>query len=216
MFLLLCAATEFEIAPTLRFLEAQQLFSKVSVLITGVGLPSATYKLTKEIGNKPPSVILQAGLAGSLSKDFPLTEVVAVEKDCFGDLGVEEHGTFQTLFDMKLCAADQVPWQGRWLVNPHRSLLQTSGLVTVSACSVNEISTDESRIEHYRQTGAAIESMEGAAMHYVALMEDMPFLQLRAISNYAGERDKTKWAMQQSITRLNEELQRIILKLISA
>lgn len=216
MSLLLCAATEFEVAPTLRFIEEQRLSSKISVLITGVGLPATTYKLTRQVIDHRPALLLQAGLAGSLSKDFPLTEVVAVEKDCFGDLGVQESGLFKTLFDMKLAVSDETPWQGEWLVNPHASLIKNAGLATVSACSVNEISTSSNRIEHYQQKGAQIESMEGAALHYVALMEDIPFLQVRAISNHAGERDKSRWALQESIQRLNEELQGIILKLISA
>ena len=41
-----------------------------------------------------------------------------------------------------------------------------------------------------------IESMEGAALHYVCLMEKIPFLQIRSISNYIGERDKKKWNMK--------------------
>jgi futalosine hydrolase len=61
--------------------------------------------------------------------------------------------------------------------------------------------------------GADIESMEGAALHYVALLENIPFLQIRSLSNFAGERDKSKWEMNKAISCLNLELQRIILKL---
>ena len=57
---------------------------------------------------------------------------------------------------------------------------------------------------------AVIESMEGAALHYVALMERVPFLQIRAVSNYAGERDKRKWNFGDSIGNLNRELVRIV------
>jgi futalosine hydrolase len=31
--------------------------------------------------------------------------------------------------------------------------------------------------------------MEGAALHFVCLQEDISFIQLRAISNFVGERD---------------------------
>jgi len=51
-----------------------------------------------------------------------------------------------------------------------------------------------------------IESMEGAAFHYVCLQEAVPFLQLRAVSNMIGERDKTKWLMKEAIDNLNKEL----------
>ena len=48
--------------------------------------------------------------------------------------------------------------------------------------------------------------MEGAAFHYVCLQQKIPFIQLRAISNYVGERNKTKWKMKEAIINLNEKL----------
>ena len=54
--------------------------------------------------------------------------------------------------------------------------------------------------------------MEGAALHYVCLSEKIPFLQLRSVSNYVGERDKSKWALREAIMNLNIELQRLIIK----
>ena len=47
--------------------------------------------------------------------------------------------------------------------------------------------------------------MEGAALHYTCLMEKIPFIQLRSISNYIAERDKTKWDMKRSIINLNND-----------
>jgi len=55
-----------------------------------------------------------------------------------------------------------------------------------------------------------VESMEGAAFHYVCLLEKINFLQLRAISNRVGERDKSKWKLKESIENLNKELLNII------
>jgi futalosine hydrolase len=48
--------------------------------------------------------------------------------------------------------------------------------------------------------------MEGAALHYTCLMEKVPFIQLRSISNYIAERNKTKWDMKKSISNLNKAL----------
>jgi len=60
---------------------------------------------------------------------------------------------------------------------------------------------------------ADIESMEGAALHYVCLQENIPFLQVRSVSNYVGERDKTKWKMKEAIHNLNTELSKLINRL---
>jgi futalosine hydrolase len=60
-----------------------------------------------------------------------------------------------------------------------------------------------------------IESMEGAALHYVCLQEAIPFIQLRSVSNFVGERDKTKWRMEEAVDHLNRELILLIHQLLS-
>ena len=54
------------------------------------------------------------------------------------------------------------------------------------------------------------ESMEGAALHYTALMEIIPFVQIRALSNFTGERNKARWELKKSITNLNNEVDKFI------
>ena len=65
------------------------------------------------------------------------------------------------------------------------------------------------------QYNPIIESMEGAALHYVCTLMKIPFLQLRAISNMVGERDKTKWEIQKAIDALNHSLVKILPTLIA-
>ena len=99
------------------------------------------------------------------------------------------------------------PYKNGWLVNPLNKYLGLPGIKQVKGISVNQISTDKKMIQFFKKTFAPVtESMEGAALHYVCLMESVPFLQLRSISNYIGERNKKKWDMQDSIKNLNKEL----------
>jgi futalosine hydrolase len=58
--------------------------------------------------------------------------------------------------------------------------------------------------------------MEGAALHYVCLMEKIPFLQIRAISNMTGDRDKSRWKLKEALKSLHEELVVMIQKLEKA
>jgi futalosine hydrolase len=37
-------------------------------------------------------------------------------------------------------------------------------------------------------------------------VEKIPFIQIRSISNYIGERDKTKWNIKDAIIHLNKKL----------
>ncbi len=41
-------------------------------------------------------------------------------------------------------------------------------------------------------------------------MEKTPFIQLRSISNYIAERNKTKWNMKTAICNLNNELIKLV------
>lgn len=207
MQILLCAATEMEIAPTIKFLGATDF--PVDVLITGVGLPASIYALTKKICTNKPKYILQAGIAGCFSKHLSLGDVVVVESETIGDLGVEEKSGFHSVFDMGFTDKHNWPWKDGKLTNSTKEY-RHAGLTIVNAVTVNEISTNEGRINYYReQLHAAIETMEGAALHYAGLMENIPFMQIRALSNYIGERDKTKWHLHEAISNLNYELQRL-------
>ena len=214
MHLLLCAATPFEIDPVLQFIKKENI-KDVDVLITGVGLTAATYAITKSVRSKKPRFILQAGIAGSINKQFPLTKVVIVEHETLGDLGVEENERFRSVFDLNLLDKNSPPWQNGKLSN-NVEVLRKTGITIVNSVTVSEITTNEKRIEMYRNDlGADIESMEGAALHYVALSENIPFLQIRSLSNFVGERDKNKWVMDIAIANLNLELQRIVSKMLN-
>ena len=80
--------------------------------------------------------------------------------------------------------------------------------------TINEITTSKEKIAYYKnELNAQVETMEGAALHYVCLQENVSFLQIRSLSNFVGERDKNKWRLKEAIASLNSELQRIILKL---
>ena len=215
MDLLLCAATPFEIQPTIAFLKSDGNHP-VRVLITGVGLTAATYSLTKEVTRQKPDLILQAGIAGCLDPQFSLGDVAAIKNEIIGDLGVEEGGAFRSLFELNLLGRNDSPWQNGKLSNPDDELLSSTGLRTADGVSVNEISTNPVRIDQYRSLGAQIESMEGAALHYVALREGIRFIQLRSLSNLAAERDKTKWKMDKAIASLNTTLQELLTKFLKS
>ncbi|HEY6900229.1 MAG TPA: futalosine hydrolase [Puia sp.] len=210
MHILLASATTFEIQPTIDYLGEK---STVVPLITGIGSLATTWSLTAQIRQTRPDLIIQAGIAGCFTGRRP-GEVVAVREEIQGDLGVWEEERFKTTFDLKLADPDKAPFSGGKLVNPHGRLLALTGLDTVTAITVNEITTDPVRIKWYQQNSrAVVESMEGAGLHFVGLQEKIPFLQLRSISNDIGVRDKTKWDIRSAIANLNEQLITLLGKL---
>ncbi|HEX6335113.1 MAG TPA: futalosine hydrolase [Flavisolibacter sp.] len=212
MQILLCAATSLEIQPLLQGLQDRHRHM-VQVLVTGVGMTAATYALTRAVVSQRPGMILQAGIAGYLDPSLTPGMVVAVGKEYLGDLGVEEHQGFRSVFDLSLAGPDDFPFTGGALVNDG-PVLADAGLPVVDGITVNEISTSEQRIGFYREKyHASVESMEGAALHYVALSEKIPFLQVRSLSNFIGERNKGNWHMETALKNLNETVLQLIQKL---
>ena len=211
---LIVSATAAEISPFLKDLKTSQNPNwekhEIDVLVTGVGVLNSTWSITKQVLIKRPEFVVQAGIAGSFGEKLPIGSVVQVSHDKLGDLGVLEKGKFQDQFQLGLAEPNKYPYTRGWLVN--KSMVPGNiRLRKVRGVTINEISTSAKRLEYLQnKLGAALESMEGASLHYICLMENIPFLQLRAISNIAGERNKKKWKMDEAIINLNKELVRVL------
>jgi futalosine hydrolase len=204
MKLLIIAATIDEIA----IFAAEN--KTVDVLITGVGLPAALYHLQKKIQHTAYDLIIQAGFAGSFTNDLKAGETVTVQQDAFGDLGMEENNNFQPVFETALANKNEFPFTEGWLIN-NNTLLSSLPYKKVKAITVNTVS-DANLLKQQRETAFSpeIETMEGAALHYICLQEKIPFLQLRSISNTVGERDKLKWTMKEAAENLNAALNQLL------
>jgi futalosine hydrolase len=204
--ILLAAATAKEINPFIELIRKGQL-SNIDILISGIGLTASTYHFSKQVEIKTYDLVIQAGVAGSFDLAIPPGEVVVVKQDAIADQSVIELEKLKTLFDLKLVPQNQYPHKNGWLLNPHKEILKKTGLKAVKGISVNQISTAKQMIKFFRDRFEPVtESMEGAALHYVCLMENIPFVQIRSISNYIGERNRKKWDMNQSIINLNDAL----------
>lgn len=203
MAILVVSATEFEIAPFM-----QQ--AKTDILITGLGTAATVYHLTRRLHEKQYDLVIQAGIAGAFNPAFNLGEVVFIKKDTFADSGIEEEGKFKTLFETGFSGKNDFPYTDGWLVNEH-FLAAGVQLPAASGITVETVTGNSSRNEiRKRLFSTGTESMEGAAFHYVCLQQHVRFLQIRSISNYTGERDKTKWDIRKAVASLHKELSRIV------
>jgi futalosine hydrolase len=120
-------------------------------------------------------------------------------------VGVQEDGKWKDLFDLKLEKSSYHPFERRKLPNPWLAGYNLLKLPEVSAITINEITTGKERIHQLaKKYNPVIETMEGAALHYVCRQMNTPFIQLRAISNYIGERNKDNWKIKEAIDNLNQ------------
>lgn len=221
MNILIAAATMAEISPLLRHLEINRVGDPfngyisgdhhIRVCITGVGSAPAAYHLGKALMHRPTDLAVQAGIAGSFSHDIPLGGVFRIGTDVFADLGAENDGLFLDLFDLGLLQPGDPPFSGRELPAPRMEAPVLGALPWATAITVNTVTgsrpTLDKWVEKYHPD---LESMEGAAFHYVCGAEKVTFAQIRSVSNYVEVRDKSQWDIPRAVSALNETLIRLI------
>lgn len=212
MQILLVASTPLEIKPFLAQIRSKEFGAlsrhELDILISGVGLMASTYAISRQVHLKRPDLVIQAGLAGSFDTlQYPIGSLVVVGKEWVADLGVKENGEFRDLFGLGLIKPNQFPFKRGCLTNPEIKGLRELGLPVVNGVTVNTITHSPAIAREYiDRYQPAVESMEGAALHYTCLMEDLPFIQLRAVSNKVGIRKKQKWDIPGAVDRLNKGL----------
>ena len=205
---LIVSATLMEV----EFASAQLIASQnYSFHISGVGMLASAVSLTKLALTHKPDLIIQVGIAGCFDTSLLLGNVVLVKDEILGDTGVEENGEWKDLFKTKFIAPDDSPFTNGRLVNKNLSVYNKLHLQEVTAITVNEVTTRTERINQLKSMyNPIIESMEGAALHYVCNELNIPYLQIRGLSNYIGERDKSKWLIKETIQNANKVLLEIV------
>jgi futalosine hydrolase len=211
---LLIAATAAEIAPFVNHYHSSEKKTYIEfdlhIMVTGIGMMATTYQLTKYLQTNKPDLIIMVGIAGCFKLNVPLGKVFAVKSETFGDLGVREKDKWNDVFDLKIMPKNEAPFTNKKLVNTNKVILSRTRLVLINAITINQISTSKKAIsilqKKYHPT---IESMEGAALHYVALQQNIPFVQIRGVSNYIGERNKSKWKIKEAIENSNTVIIRL-------
>ena len=187
---------------------------QIEKAVTGVGAMHTLYNLMQLIVQHHPTLIVQTGIAGCFTPSISIGSAVAVYSETTADLGVWEKNRYQDIFDMGFADPDTAPYKGKQLINPHVDLLHKSGIPSVESVTVNRITTLRADMELFHNCyGATIESMEGAALHYLCLLQNIPFIQIRGISNLVGERDKSQWRIKEAMTSASYAIHNLLLNL---
>lgn len=206
MRILITAATEMELRPVrLRLSNSRPTSSmRFDFALTGVGQVSTAYRLARLLQHGQYDWCWNIGIAGSFTPRLPVGSVAVVTEDLFADWVIDSPQGKQSLFEAGLLLPNEHPFTAGRLICPY--LEQCTFPPTIQravAVTVNSTSGTIERIEDMQNNFAPdIESMEGAAFFYVALLEGIPFLQLRAISNKVEPRDKNKWDIPLAIGNL--------------
>ncbi|NVO18794.1 MAG: futalosine hydrolase [Bacteroidetes bacterium] len=187
----------------------------VDILITGVGMVVTAFWTAKVINSEKYDCAINLGICGSFNRSIALGELLNITSDCIPELGSETADGFLSLADMNLVSPDFFPFQGGKLINPKNHLFSlVDSLPEVNAVSVNTIHGESVQIGKFiKHSDADIETMEGAAFFYACFQEQLPCVQLRAVSNYVEARDTSKWDIKLAVAKLNQFVIEMLKKL---
>jgi futalosine hydrolase len=204
MKVLLVAATESEIEPTLSYINSLDNVGSLNgnaihVLVTGVGMTATSFALGSALALTEYDLAINCGIAGAFDRSLKIGEVVSVTLDSFSELGAEDGEDFLSIDELGF---------GKSSIKP--AGLYRSSFVSfkqVRSITVNTVhGNDESIYKTVERLNPQTESMEGAAFFYACNETDLSCLQLRAISNYIERRNRESWNIDLAVKNLNDKL----------
>jgi futalosine hydrolase len=223
MRILIVTATPFEIAPAvanfgegsargLRLTAYRHAGHEIDVLTTGVGMVATAAWCSRVMTESRYELGLNLGVCGSFDRALGPGTVVHVVSDRLAELGAENDDGFLTLPELNLTGEDQQSFAAGEFVNavpPANTAL--SGLPAVNAITVNTVHGNEQSIARVvDRCRPQVESMEGAAFMYACLIHELPFAQVRAVSNVVEKRNRQAWKLPEAIRSLSEAALRIL------
>lgn len=188
------------------------------LLVTGVGPVNAGIALGRLLGclagdstnpDRNPVGVLNVGVAGAFSLErLPLGDVVAVAEEIWPEYGLlTASGVDPRGVKLAQGKIDGKPVWDRLRLTPESSArqmgLDISGLTRAVGLTVAGVSGTPERAAALRSRYACdIETMEGFALAWACRVADVPFVQVRTISNLVGSRDAAHWDLNGARKRL--------------
>lgn len=179
---------------------------------TGVGKVNAAIATLRAFDPTRHVGVINLGICGllppqPLTLPPPLGSIILADLSLYADEGAQTPGGFITIADMGFPPGGTTfPGMG---LPPSPHLLKAltplatriGPIATVSTCS----GTDSLALDVARRTGAIAEAMEGAAIaHALALAfgPEIPFAEIRVLSNTTGDRSRQVWDLPRALAAL--------------
>ncbi|MCU6710766.1 futalosine hydrolase [Paenibacillus sp. J5C_2022] len=200
--ILVVTAVDAERDAVLRGLDGDTNFT---VIAGGVGPATAAVSAALELAASPSyELVISAGIGGGFSGAAELGTLVLADAVIAADLGAETAEGFIPLDELGFGTAS-LPVSEAWRERLH-GIIRQSGLplhigpvLTVSTVT-GTAETAELRAELV--PGAAAEAMEGYGVAQAAAKLEVPFAELRSISNAVGPRDRAAWRIGDAMQAL--------------
>jgi futalosine hydrolase len=178
----------------------------VDLLAAGVGsaaaaVSTATALTTAALAGTPYDLVVSAGIGGGFQPEAPLGSLVLADAITVADLGAETADGFVPVTELGFGAITYRPPDA--LV---REVAAVTGARTGTVLTVNTVTGSAERAAELRRRhpGALAEAMEGFGVAEAAAVHGVPVLELRAVSNPVGPRDRAAWRIGDALAALTE------------
>jgi futalosine hydrolase len=179
--------------------------SRFDVLDVGVGSVAAAVQTAKAMATIKYQLVICAGIGGGFTDRAKIGSLVVADEIVAADLGAQTQHGFCSLDEMGLGST-------RFRVDPNLVVqvtepLREAGLAVITGpvltLSTVTGTTITAKELVKRVPGAVAEAMEGFGVATVAQTYHVPFLEIRAISNLVGPRDRDKWRIDEALDVLS-------------
>jgi futalosine hydrolase len=171
-------------------------------MVTGCG-PYGGIQLMHALARLRPQLVLGIGIAGAYpGNPWEIADVVCIQRETLIDTGAESEQGFLSASHLGLPGLHSdymltIPkeWQA----------LPLSTAATCATCT----GTEATAKERQDRSGAWIENMEGAYWAMACELAQIPFAEVRAISNLASRRNRNAWKIPEALDALRTQLKRL-------
>jgi futalosine hydrolase len=178
--------------------------SNFDVLVSGVGPAMAAAKTAKELANTEYDLVISAGIGGGFIERAEVGSIVVANKIIAADLGAQTPEGFRSLDELGF-GSTRVAVDGNLVTRITNSLItaglpvNTGPIITVSTVTGTTATASELSA---RVPGVMAEAMEGHGVAIAAEDRGVPILEIRAISNPVGPRDRNSWRIKEALDAL--------------
>ncbi|GAA5609790.1 futalosine hydrolase [Streptomyces platensis] len=197
-----CAAVTLPGGQELR--RAAGLPVALDALAAGVGpaaaaAGTATALTAAALAGQPYDLVVSAGIGGGFPPAAPLGSVVVAEAIVAADLGAETPDGFLPVTELGFGTVVHRPDPA--LV---RAVAAAAGAVSGPVVTVSTVTGGAARAAELaaRHPGVLAEAMEGFGVAEAAAAHGVPVLEIRAVSNAVGPRDRAAWRIGDALAAL--------------
>ncbi|MGR8009925.1 futalosine hydrolase [Streptomyces hypolithicus] len=179
----------------------------VEVVAAGVGPAAAAAGTATALalarsgagGERPYGLVVSAGIGGGFAEVAPLGSVVVADAIVAADLGAETPGGYVPVTALGFGTVEHRPPAA--LV---RAVADAAGALTGAVLTVSTVTGSAARAAELRtrHPSAAVEAMEGFGVAEAAVQHGVPVLEIRAVSNAVGPRDRAAWRIGEALEAL--------------